>query len=600
MKIAKTIIILCYHSSGSGGLPLHTAWKKIFACTFPFVLILAALASLNVSADPATTVYINPKDFVDLTLTAGRSFYINISVSDASDVWGYQAALAYNKSILTATNFSSFDPFTTAYPNVIDDSGVEKLRPTLNGRFSNWTGTYAAWADVTADGDTTYVYAGNTGLTQTSALTNSRVKAAWDKIQKIIVVFVAQQTSGDENLVPVLWTGNRLFNGSAVTPSTVAYTEYTYTWDKSPVSNSAWSWAELDALEAGLRTEQNGATFDGQVRVTQLFVEVYHEAGFLSVSYSKPFGVNTGETGSFPLVRVGFNVDAEGTSILDLHNTKLSTPAGGEITHDEVDGSFTNVNIHDLVVTSVTPSKNRIATAGESLTLDVTVANPGDFNETFYVTLTYDGNLIDNQTGIFLDIDQNTTLTFTWDTTGLADAEYTVRAQAILSVLDNYPDNNILDAKVRIGVIRDVAVITVTPLPTEVYVGESVLITVLLRNQGNFSEAISVTIKYGSTVIGTEAVTPSPLAAGQSAQVDFTWETGGLTEGNYIVQAEATIAVDDDTTNNFGESILIKVGAGGIPITWVYAGIALIAIIILLIVVYIVLRIRKRKSAKPT
>jgi len=562
----------------------------------PFILILATLPSLNVVASPATTVYVDPKDMVDLTLTPGRSLYVNVSVLDASNVWGYQAALAYNISVLTATNLSSYDPFTQAFPSVIDNSGIDRLRPVRDGSYKNWTGTYKDWDEVTADGDATFVSAAETDLTQSSALGSTKVDFAWDKIKKVRLVFVARQTVGDEQIVPLILVENAVFNGSAVAPpATETYEVFSYDWEKNPSTGSAWSWADMDTIDAGVRSVQNGPTFDGQIRVTQLFVEVYHEAGFLSVTFTKPLGTSTGETGSFPLLRVGFNVTGLGTSILDLFNTLLTNPTSGSIAHGEADGMFTNVNIHDLVVTSVIPSKDRIAAAGEPVTVDVTVANPGDFNETFSVILTYDDNLIDNQTGIFLNIDENITLTFAWETTGLADAEYTLRAQAVLSFTDNHPDDNTLDAKVRVGVIRDVGVVSVTPLPSEVYRGESVLITVTVRNEGNFTESFSVIVGFTDNVTAIRTEPVSSLPAGQSTPVSFNWETADLVEGSYVIRAEAIATIDDNPTNNVAESIPVEVGSGGFPVTWLYAGIALIAIIILLIVVYIIRKIRKRK-----
>lgn len=571
--------------------------RKILAYTLPFILTLATLASLSVSATPATTVYVDPRELVDLTLTPGCSFYLNISVLDASNVWGYGAALAYNTSILTATNTTSYAPFTTAFPAVIDDSGIENLRPLADGVYRNWTGNFRSWDEITPDGDGTYVSAGSAGLTQSSTLGKPRLSPAWDKIKKVSVIFVARQTTSDEKIMPLLLIGRETFSGSAVTPPTT-YEEFSYDWDKNPSTNSTWSWTDMNTLEAGVRSEQNGATFDGELRVTQLFVKVYNEAGLLSVTFTKLFGTSIGETGSFPLLKVGFNVDGNGTSILDLYNTKLSTPVGGEIAHGETDGMFTNVNIHDVAITSVTSSKYRIAAAGELLTVDVTVANHGDFDETFYLTLTSNESLIGNQTDIVLNIDENTTLSFTWNTTSLAAAEYTLRAQAILSVLDNHPDDNIFDIKVRVGVIRDIAIISVTPLPTEVYLGEAILITVSVRNRGNFTESCSVTIKYDNSTITTQSV--SNLQAGQTQPVDFSWETAGLVEGTYIIRAEAVTPIDDNPTNNVAESIPVKLGAGGIPVTWIYAGIALLAIIILLIVVYVVRKIRKRKPEQPT
>jgi len=92
-------------------------------------------------------------------------------------------------------------------------------------------------------------------------------------------------------------------------------------------------------------------------------------------------------------------------------------------------GNAVVVQVHDIAITSVVPSPTKV-TIGEIVTINVTVANQGHFNETFNVTVSYDNIFIETETGISLESMNSTILTFTWNTTDVAKGTYTIKAQA--------------------------------------------------------------------------------------------------------------------------------------------------------------------------
>ena len=84
---------------------------------------------------------------------------------------------------------------------------------------------------------------------------------------------------------------------------------------------------------------------------------------------------------------------------------------------------------HDIAVTDVTPSKT-VVRQGSSVNIDVTVANEGDYPETFDITVYADTTEIETQETT-LSSGASTTLTFTWNTTGFAaEGQYTISAYA--------------------------------------------------------------------------------------------------------------------------------------------------------------------------
>ncbi len=142
-----------------------------------------------------------------------------------------------------------------------------------------------------------------------------------------------------------------------------------------------------------------------------------------------------GATGSGDLATVTFNVEAEGESSLsfDLASTKLRTLDEEGVTvpidYATVDGAFVYPLERDVAVIDVSPSSSSV-TAGETVFLNVTVKNKGSATETFDVTVMYDSTPIDTQTVTALAPQDSTTLSFSWDSTGVTDGNYTIKAVA--------------------------------------------------------------------------------------------------------------------------------------------------------------------------
>lgn len=92
--------------------------------------------------------------------------------------------------------------------------------------------------------------------------------------------------------------------------------------------------------------------------------------------------------------------------------------------------------LHDIAVISVVPSPTE-ATVGDDVTISIEVENQGDFNETFSVAAYADSDTIvlgdeitvGTQSDVALTNGTSTTVTITWDTTGVAAGTYTISAK---------------------------------------------------------------------------------------------------------------------------------------------------------------------------
>jgi len=116
---------------------------------------------------------------------------------------------------------------------------------------------------------------------------------------------------------------------------------------------------------------------------------------------------------------------------LELYSTELAARGGDPIPHYRQNGKVILHALaasHDIAVTSVHPMKT-IVGQGYTMNINVTVANQGDFTETFNVTLYVNTTVIQTRQ-VTLANKASITLTFTWDTNGFVKGNYTIWAYA--------------------------------------------------------------------------------------------------------------------------------------------------------------------------
>jgi hypothetical protein len=152
----------------------------------------------------------------------------------------------------------------------------------------------------------------------------------------------------------------------------------------------------------------------------------------------------------------------------------------------------------------------------------------------------------------------------------LATIEFRVKALGV-SVLDLH-DTHITDPSDQeishevedglfVSLIRDVAVVSVTPDVHVAYQGWIVKINVTVTNKGNLTETFDVKAYYDSTLIGT--VTVNNLPPSTNFTVTFNWNTKNVTahhDYNYTISAEATqVPYEINTADNYLQDGGVKV-----------------------------------------
>jgi len=199
------------------------------------------------------------------------------------------------------------------------------------------------------------------------------------------------------------------------------------------------------------------------------------------------------------------------------------------------------------------------------------VENQGGFTETATVFVFYDDtSAATDQTVTDLASGASTTLTFTWDTSGVAEGTYTIKAE-VPPVQDeeDTEDNLYVDGEVTVTlapqVVHDIAITSVTPSATSVVSGELVSITVVAKNEGTEAETFAVTVYYDANAIGVETVTD--LAPGASQTLSFSWDTTDVIEGEYTMKAVAdTVLGETDIEDNTYIDGVVKVSEAPPPV----------------------------------
>jgi len=151
-------------------------------------------------------------------------------------------------------------------------------------------------------------------------------------------------------------------------------------------------------------------------------------------------------------------------------------------------------------------------------------------------------------------------------------------------------------------ITRDVAVIAVRPSNATVTSGETVIVTVTVRNKGNETESFNVTLYYDNVVIDRKLV--ANLAPQTEGSIVFEWNTSGVISGEYVLKATADrvpgeIEIDDNTFVD-GAVMILAVSLPSFMLQWVFFFfVFIIGVIGSLILLLFLGFLRRRRRRKP-
>ena len=210
---------------------------------------------------------------------------------------------------------------------------------------------------------------------------------------------------------------------------------------------------------------------------------------------------------------------------------------------------YTSEPVHDVAVTDI--SAPSWALQGDDVSVVVSVANQGDYDESFTVTLTDVTDSVEIGTpSVSLPPKGTADLTFTWDTTISSLGDHILLATASTFLDETDTDDNTMTTTVTVKEpVNDVAVIAIDA-PSEAYEGDLVSVSVTVENQGTYAETTTVTLTDTTDVMTIDSQSIS-LDPGASTIVSFDWDTTGASTGDHILEAVAsTVTGETDTADN--------------------------------------------------
>jgi len=184
-------------------------------------------------------------------------------------------------------------------------------------------------------------------------------------------------------------------------------------------------------------TGDGSATIQEDYEITPPTIEVFSPQNLTYTNNSVPLTFTVDDYS--PISWIGYSLDSQPNTTI-TGNTIMNVEEGSHYLAVYANDTFGNMGssqivyftvrtgISDIAVTHIVGSKAVIG-QNYSLFINVTVENQGEYTETFNVTLYANTTSIATQT-ITLTSGNSTTITFTWNTTGFVNGNYTISATA--------------------------------------------------------------------------------------------------------------------------------------------------------------------------
>lgn len=226
------------------------------------------------------------------------------------------------------------------------------------------------------------------------------------------------------------------------------------------------------------------------------------------------------------------------------------------------------ITFHDVAVVDVVPSAKSVE-VGQIVNISAIIQNEGTENESFDVSAYYDDSLI-KTLSTTLALHSWTTLNFTFNTTAVVPASYTIKVSIPplineADLTDNILADGVIEVKSKLPMlIHNIAIVDVKTSTNTIYIGDLLQITVSIVNKGTETETFSVGVYYDLSLIETRVV--NALLAGAQQTLTFMWNTSSIREGFYQISAFAPLVGDIDVSDNTFMNGVVQVKAKPLPV----------------------------------
>jgi len=447
------------------------------------ILLLLAFSLFNlgimeVFAVESPAIYVDPALIRDTTLTPGSNFTVAITTDyNGTDITSWQFTLNYNPSVLhgglndtdTWTGDGVTSTFNTTKTPLVAGSEVVYVNDTLATKRTQgndtWTGdgvtkTFNTTKKPLVLGEDVPVYVGETRVLPANYTVNySEGIIEFKESTPAPALGAEVRAAYDYGHYTVGYSEGKINFLTLAIPANGTKIEATYTYEQYSVDYSEGKIKFFVPPDEGAKIDViylYGGVTNGDLITLDMPRAAFTEGTFnntlgqLSVTNAYFFPLPSPipvTSGPGTLATIAFTVVGEGTSNLTLEKLGLVGVHDGDtyiIVNDTMPahiqhGYFSNIPEHDIAVTDVTSSLDTVE-IGQSVSINVSITNTGDFNETFNIALYADMNetvigdeiTVETQTDISLNAGNSKTLTFTWNTAGVTLGDYTITASATL------------------------------------------------------------------------------------------------------------------------------------------------------------------------
>jgi len=394
-------------------------------------------------------ISISPEKIINASLEPSYNFSINILITDAVNVNGWELKLYYDHDILNVSNveFGSFlqslgstnQQITQLTDNYNATHGVVWLSETLTSP----TGAFGSGILATITfhvegvGETNLTLADTKLADPTGQPLTHTCSNGYFNNMLMAKIFIDPQEIFDPTLTP-----------GAIVNVTVKIAEVADLY--SFKFNLTYEKGILNCLGVLITPYQNEFNFDSKVSWDDNTGEISVE-----INYHSPAEPITSFT-PFEVAKIFFQVSGMGVSPLHFHDTSMADSQGNNIIHTTQDGLIYIV-IRDVAVIDLTVDKTEVY-PGELVNVTVKVENKGNLTESFTVMLTYNNHFIANITIQDLPPQAEQSASYIWNTTGFSPSynESITAYAAPVPYERNINDNTFTDGIIKITLIGDV------------------------------------------------------------------------------------------------------------------------------------------------
>lgn len=391
----------------------------------------------NLPPPPPALFYVAPSAISNVSLIQPDNFTVDVSIINASGVYGLEFQLSFNTSILSANSITrgSFIPGSvTPSTQINNTAGFVKFNVSLSSSLDGSGALATISFQVQALGHTAlHLYGVQLVDSSGQALPYTTADGSFDNVL-LAKLAVDPTLIIDPTLVP---PATFMINVNLSEVRDLYGYQFNLTFDPNV----------LVIVQFQIQDVLNETHYDSTFSSVGGFI-------FVNVTYYQP-AVPLDIDSPVPIVTIKFRVKSMGATNLTLTDTGLVDSTGQPITHEDHNGFFQSL-IVDIGVINLFASPTEFY-KGQSTNITCTVTNEGNSTQSFVLKIFYNSTLLATVNVTGLAPSTNATITVTWTTTAVPPGKYVLSAQVPpLPYETHISDNNLTDGMVKVKMPGDI------------------------------------------------------------------------------------------------------------------------------------------------